>query len=101
MLMDLLKFPVTLEATDSANKNFTWFMITAEDPEVDERIYDFGNRKVDVGSLKTLDPNKSRYSERCGNTVESFDNTPKNKVEVRVFVLLPYISCCHHWLRGH
>lgn len=75
--------------TSSDNKRpFKWFMITVEDPEVDNSIYEFDHRSVDVGSLKTLDTNRqSRYSERCYNSVENTDNSDKYRVEVRSGVL--------------
>lgn len=62
---------------------FKWFMITAEDPDVDNNIHDFGNKKLDIGSLKTLDTDKnSRYSEKCFSSVESTDNSEKNRIEI-------------------
>ncbi|XP_012550300.1 spondin-2 isoform X2 [Bombyx mori] len=65
------------------SRPFRWFMITAEDPAVDNNIYDFGRKFADVGSLKTLDTDwRSRYSERCQNTVENADNSAKTQVEV-------------------
>ncbi|KAG7309256.1 hypothetical protein JYU34_005195 [Plutella xylostella] len=63
---------------------FRWFMITVEDPDVDNP-YEVDDEKlaVDVGSLKTLDTGtQTRHSESCHNTVENADNTDKHQIEV-------------------
>lgn len=87
-------FAVTVTSRENS-RPFRWFMITAEDPAVDNNIYDFGRKFADVGSLKTLDTDwRSRYSERCQNTVENADNSAKTQVEVRfVVLLLTFIRC--------
>ncbi|XP_045504403.1 spondin-2-like [Colias croceus] len=69
--------------TNNSTRPFRWFMITVEDPEVDNTTYEFDHKSVDVGSLKTIDTHKqSRYSERCYYSVENTDNSDKYKVEV-------------------
>lgn len=72
--------------TSAKDRPFKWFMITAEDPDVDKNIYDFGTKDIDVGILKTLDTGHlSRYSESCYSSVESTDYSEKSKIEVRIF----------------
>ncbi|CAH0731810.1 unnamed protein product, partial [Brenthis ino] len=62
---------------------FRWFMITVEDPEVDNSTDEFDHRSVDVGYLKTIETNRhARYSERCYNSVENTDNSEKYRVEI-------------------
>ncbi|XP_046971831.1 spondin-2-like isoform X1 [Vanessa cardui] len=74
---------VLIVTSNDVKRPFKWFMITVEDPEVDNSSYEFDHRSVDVGSLKTLDTNRqSRYSERCYNSVENTDNTDKYRVEI-------------------
>lgn len=68
--------------TTVPEKTFKWFMITAEDPEVDNNVFEFSHKNIDVGTLKTLDINKSRYSERCSSSVENADNSYKSDVEI-------------------
>lgn len=77
----ILNFSVTIRTT-VPEKTFKWFMITAEDPEVDNNVFEFSHKNIDVGTLKTLDINKSRYSERCSSSVENADNSYKSDVEV-------------------
>ncbi|CAH0677923.1 unnamed protein product [Spodoptera exigua] len=74
-------YVLTIRAT-VPDKTFKWFMITAEDPEVDNNIFEFSHKNIDVGTLKTLDINKSRYSERCSSSVENADNSFKYDVEI-------------------
>ncbi|XP_026761529.3 spondin-2-like isoform X2 [Galleria mellonella] len=76
-------YVVTLQTQNNA-KPFRAFMITAEDPNVDN-THDLGPNLVDVGSLKTLDTEigrKSRYSERCYSSVENTDSSDKYKIEI-------------------
>ncbi|KAJ8709248.1 hypothetical protein PYW07_009074 [Mythimna separata] len=68
--------------TTLPNRPFRWFMITAEDPNVDNNVFEFSHKNIDVGTLKTLDQDKSRYSERCSSSVENADNSDKSFVEV-------------------
>ncbi|CAG5051503.1 unnamed protein product [Parnassius apollo] len=75
-------YVLMLETTDP-NRTFRWFMITVEDPDVDNTAHGFEHQPVDVGSLKTLASNQqSRYSERCANSVESADYSEKSYVEI-------------------
>lgn len=67
------------------DRPFRWFMITAEDPAVDDSTYTISSSPADVGSLKTLDTEtgkKSRYSDKCFNSVESIDYSDKYRVDV-------------------
>lgn len=64
------------------SRPFRWFMITAEDPDVDKNVFEFSHKNIDVGTLKTLDIDKSRYSETCSSSVENADNSDKTSVEV-------------------
>lgn len=68
--------------TTIPERPFRWFMITAEDPDVDNNVFEFSHKNIDVGTLKTLDQDKSRYSERCSSSVENADNSDKTFVEV-------------------
>ncbi|CAH0402466.1 unnamed protein product [Chilo suppressalis] len=77
-------YVVTLMST-SALHPFRWFMITAEDPDMDNSTHGVTSPPVDVGRLKTLDTEtgrKSRYSERCFNSVENMDNSDKYRVDI-------------------
>ncbi|PZC74185.1 hypothetical protein B5X24_HaOG208211 [Helicoverpa armigera] len=74
-------YVLTIQTTDLA-RPFRWFMITAEDPDVDNNIFEFSHKNIDVGSLKTLDVDKSRYSERCSISVENADNSDKTRVAI-------------------
>ncbi|XP_050672432.1 spondin-2-like isoform X2 [Leptidea sinapis] len=68
--------------SNNPTRPFRWFMITVEDPDVDNSPQ-FDHKSVDVGSLKTIDTNRqARYSERCYNSVENTDNSDKYKVEI-------------------
>ncbi|XP_068619926.1 spondin-2-like [Battus philenor] len=74
---------VLILETTNKTRPFRWFMITVEDPDVDNSIHEFDQLPVDVGSLKTLASNQqSRYSEKCFNSVESADNSDKENVEI-------------------
>ncbi|XP_049885623.1 spondin-2-like [Pectinophora gossypiella] len=74
-------YVLILETKDNT-RPFREFMITVEDPEVDNDI-NFEHSKVDVGTLKTLDEDfKSRYSERCYSSVENKDNSDKRRIEM-------------------
>ncbi|KAG6448148.1 hypothetical protein O3G_MSEX005324 [Manduca sexta] len=75
-------YVLTINAANSS-RPFRWFMITAEDPAVDNSVFEVSRKVVDVGSLKTLDDDsKSRYSERCASTVENIDSSDKTWVEI-------------------
>ncbi|KAL4716221.1 hypothetical protein ACJJTC_004715 [Scirpophaga incertulas] len=77
-------YVVTLLANEPT-RPFRWFMITAEDPDMDNSTYDVMSFETDVGRLKTLDTEtgrKSRYSERCFNSVENTDNSDKYRVDI-------------------
>ncbi|KAL0818916.1 hypothetical protein ABMA28_008224 [Loxostege sticticalis] len=77
-------YVVTLMTT-VPDRPFRFFMITAEDPAVDDTTYVLSNSPPDVGHLKTLDTEtgrKSRYSERCFNSVENMDNSDKYRVDI-------------------
>ncbi|KAM3962091.1 spondin-2 [Aphomia sociella] len=77
-------YVVTLESLNTSQP-FRWFMITAEDPTVDNMVYEIGPSSIDVGSLKTLDTEigrKSRYSERCYSSVENTDSSDKYRIEI-------------------
>ncbi|XP_013165839.1 PREDICTED: spondin-2-like [Papilio xuthus] len=74
---------VLILKTTNKTRPFRWFMITVEDPDVDNSINEYEQVPVDVGSLKTLADNpQSRYSEKCFNSVESADNFDKENVEI-------------------
>ncbi|XP_075984849.1 spondin-2-like isoform X2 [Anticarsia gemmatalis] len=68
--------------TSNLTRPFKWFMMTAEDPDVDDKIYEFGAKTLDVGVLKTLDSSETRYSERCFNSVEAAKSTDKSDIEI-------------------
>ncbi|XP_060806082.1 spondin-2 [Amyelois transitella] len=77
-------YVVTLKSHNNT-RPFRWFMITAEDPNVDSNPYEIAPNPVDVGSLKILDTGlgrKSRYSEKCSVSVENTDNSNKYKIEI-------------------
>ncbi|CAH0596397.1 unnamed protein product [Chrysodeixis includens] len=68
--------------TTIPSRPFRWFMITAEDPDVDKNVFEFSHKNIDVGTLKTLDIDKSRYSETCSSSIENADNSDKTSVEI-------------------
>ncbi|KAJ2954732.1 hypothetical protein O0L34_g3036 [Tuta absoluta] len=69
--------------TTEKTRPFKGFMITVEDPEVDKSTLLFNHQSVDVGTLKTLeDDMKTRYSEKCFNTVENKDISDKLNVTI-------------------
>ncbi|XP_073959396.1 spondin-2-like isoform X1 [Choristoneura fumiferana] len=69
--------------TKNMTRLFRWFMVTIEEPDVDSSSYDFDRHPGDVGNLKTLDSDRrSRYSERCLNSVENIDNSEKDRIEM-------------------
>ncbi|XP_053615784.1 spondin-2-like [Plodia interpunctella] len=77
-------YVVTLKSLNST-RPFRWFVITAEDPNVDTTPYEIAPKTTDVGSLKILDTgigSKSRYSEKCSVSVENTDNSNKYKIEI-------------------
>lgn len=73
-------YVVTLQNFNTT-RPFKWFMITAEDPDIDDTNNQEDLVNVDVGTLKPLG-GQSRHSERCFKTVEETDNSDKIKVEV-------------------
>ncbi|XP_063616135.1 spondin-2-like isoform X1 [Cydia splendana] len=84
------RYAITIKASDQ-NHTFSWFMITVEDPDVDESDYAFRRQQYDVGTMKTMDDDhSSQYSDKCANTVENIDNT--GKMEVSVHWLSPSSS---------
>ncbi|KAI5644886.1 reeler domain-containing protein [Phthorimaea operculella] len=73
-------YVLELRTTDRS-RPFKGFMITVEDPAVDNSTLVFNHQSVDVGTLKTLeDDMKTRYSEKCFNTVENKDISDKLNV---------------------
>ncbi|XP_063832618.1 spondin-2-like isoform X2 [Ostrinia nubilalis] len=77
-------YVVTLMTTVN-ERPFRYFMITAEDPTVDDNSYMVSTKPSDVGHLKTLDTEtgrKSRYSDRCFNSVENMDTSDKYRVDI-------------------
>ncbi|XP_063363886.1 spondin-2-like isoform X1 [Cydia amplana] len=76
------RYAITIKASNE-NHTFIWFMITVEDPDVDESDYAFRRQQYDVGTMKTMDDDHSgQYSDKCANTVENIDNTGKKEVSV-------------------
>lgn len=73
---------VSLE-TKNTTHLFRWFMVTIEEPDVDSSSYGFDRKPGDVGTLKTVDSDtRTRYSDRCPNSVENIDNSEKKLIKV-------------------
>lgn len=80
--MSKIIITVTL-STSNTTRPFKWFLISAEDPDVDNNNNQEDLTNIDVGTLKPLKDQQSRYYEKCAKTVQETDNSDKTKIEVR------------------